>query len=60
MMARRAVLTSWMTQKRETGENLPEVIPPENFIWGSNKVIQKDDAWTFVQNRFDNIARLEK
>lgn len=60
MMARRAVLTSWMTQKRETGENLPEVIPPENFIWGSNKVIQKDDAWTFVQNRFDNITRLEK
>ena len=60
MMASRAVLTSWMTQKRETGENLPEVIPPENFIWGSNKVIQKDDAWTFVQNRFDNITRLEK
>ena len=60
MMARRAVLTSWMTQKRETGENLPEVIPPESFIWGSNKVIQKDDAWTFVQNRFDNITRLEK
>ena len=60
MMARRAVLTSWMTQKRETGENLPDVILPENFIWGSNNVIQKDDAWTFVQNRFDNITRLEK
>lgn len=60
MMARRAVLTSWMTQKRESGENLPEVIPAENFIWGTNKVIQKDDAWTFVQNRFDSIVRLEK
>lgn len=60
MMARRAVLTSWMTQKRESEENLPEVIPAENFIWGTNKVIQKDDAWTFVQNRFDSIVRLEK
>ena len=57
--ARRAVLTAWMTQKRESGASLEYVIPAPNFVWGSLKVEAKDSASEVVQNRFDNITRLQ-
>lgn len=59
LAARRAVLTAWMTQKRETGASLEHLIPAPNFVWGSLKVEAKDNASEVVQNRFDDIKRLQ-
>ena len=50
--ARKAVLTKHLVE--DLG------IPEERFIWGSFKVHASDDAWRYVQNRFDGITRLEK